>query len=130
MTYGVLGANMEGREEAFAVTLEHPWRENKPNVSRIPPGKYKATIYASPNRKGALVILLWNVPGRKDIEIHIGNVPADTLGCILAGESFDWVYPKSKPKERGILSSKAAMAELLAYLKGEPEIIVEIKDKF
>jgi hypothetical protein len=128
-TYGVMGAKIEGRMEAFGVTLELPWLDNRPNVSRIRPGLYTARIYASPKRKGALVILLENVPGRKKVEVHIGNTTADTEGCLLAGEQFEWVETRSG-RVRGILGSTKGMAELLTYLKGETDILVEIKDKF
>lgn len=130
-TYGVIGAVMEDhREEAFGVILELPWRDNRGNISRVWPGCYKATLYKSPRRKGKIVILLKGVPGRRMVEIHIGNTTRDTLGCQIIGESFDWVYRKNRARVRGVLSSRHAMKELLGYLKGAKEFMVIIQDRF
>jgi hypothetical protein len=64
--------------------LEPPWRGNQPNLSCIPPGRYRITLWLSPSR-GYVVPLLHRVPDRKEIEIHIGNWPQDTKGCLLPG---------------------------------------------
>jgi hypothetical protein len=51
----------------------------------IPAGTYQVTLYASPHF-GRLMPLLNDVPGRSMIEIHYGNVPGASEGCILVGE--------------------------------------------
>ena len=59
----------------------------------IQPGRYKVTLYLSPD-KGYKVPLLHDVPGRDAVEIHIGNSDADTRGCIIVGEyvgGYDWI---------------------------------------
>jgi hypothetical protein len=50
----------------------------------IPVGEYPVGIYDSPHAGHPLPILQ-NVPGRDFIEIHCGNVPEDSKGCILVG---------------------------------------------
>jgi hypothetical protein len=59
----------------------------------IPAGLYQVTIYRSPKR-GYDVPLLNDVPGRMEIEIHIGNYPYNTDGCILVGteHNTDVIY--------------------------------------
>jgi hypothetical protein len=54
----------------------------------IPLGTYPVVNYFSPhfNRQ---VPLLQNVPGRGEIEMHVGNYGADTDGCILQGSTID-----------------------------------------
>lgn len=66
-------------------TLELPLGDGLPG-SAIPEGTYSVGIYQSPHF-GRPMPLLAGVPGRSDIEIHFGNYPDNTRGCILLGES-------------------------------------------
>ena len=66
------------------VTLELPWRDNAHGVSCIPAGIYKAFRFNSPHI-GYELFQLANVPDRVGIDIHIGNFPKDTEGCVLVG---------------------------------------------
>lgn len=50
----------------------------------IPCGKYKVSVYYSPSQKEE-VALLADVPHFTMVEIHVGNFPKDTRGCILVG---------------------------------------------
>jgi hypothetical protein len=50
----------------------------------IPVGEYPVEIYDSPHAGHPLPILK-NVAGRDFIEIHCGNIPEDSKGCILVG---------------------------------------------
>ena len=63
-----------------------------PGKTCIPPGTYSVTIYFSPSHQGQ-VPLVNNVPGFDNIEIHTGNYPKDTKGCLLLGstESTDFI---------------------------------------
>jgi hypothetical protein len=66
--------------------LEDPVREG-PKVAgdtAIPTGDYRMTLYFSPRFKKQ-VLLFHDVPGFDYIEIHPGNYPTDTRGCILPG---------------------------------------------
>jgi hypothetical protein len=63
-------------EPANDPTLPHPC---------IPLGNYVVTLRYSV-RFQQTVPYLHDVPGRSDIEIHVGNTVPDTHGCILVGE--------------------------------------------
>jgi hypothetical protein len=66
-------------------TLEPPKKdEGKPRA--IPLGTYDVTIRWSEKHK-RLVPHVENVPGFAEIEIHVGNFPADTEGCLLVGKT-------------------------------------------
>lgn len=78
-TSGYLAVN--GNQIAY--TLERPWKDNAPLISAIPDGKYAGTLrYDHPDKWR---IELRDVPGRGNIQIHAGNTPADSQGCILIG---------------------------------------------
>ncbi|OPY91217.1 MAG: hypothetical protein A4E72_00234 [Syntrophus sp. PtaU1.Bin208] len=73
-------------------TLEMPDRENagtndSATAGRIPAGTYQAHVRTD----GPLGwrIELEGVPGRTNIQIHVGNTPEDTTGCILPGTTED-----------------------------------------
>jgi hypothetical protein len=59
-----------------------------PKETAIPRGRYRVTLVWSPKRN-ALVPLLLGVPQFTGIEIHIGNKPEDTEGCILLGLKYN-----------------------------------------
>lgn len=73
---------MDGKFSGY--TLEPPRRDppNKPRA--IPCGTYDVTWAFSP-KHNRFVPLVENVPDFTGIEIHIGNYPKDTLGCLLVG---------------------------------------------
>lgn len=78
----------------------------RPSVM-IPCGTYPVVLYDSPAHK-MKVPLLQDVPGRSSIEIHIGNFPADSKGCILVG----------RVKEEGYIEqSKMAFTALMRKLE-------------
>lgn len=117
----------------FALTLERPWRANRPSIgdlpgSCIPPGEYRCMrCRASPDynfrdspRFGD-TFQVFNVPGRSQILFHKGNLEDDTRGCILVGESFNYVAGRP-----GITASAQGFAEFLAYLAGESEFRLRI----
>lgn len=82
------------------VSLENP-------TAIIPAGRYSLSLYNSPHA-GHLVPLLTDVPGRTEIEIHCGNVPTDSKGCILVGLTHS-------PTE--LLESHAGFSSLMSCLK-------------
>lgn len=114
-TYGVL---VKESGEAFAVTLELPWKENKNKISRIPAGTYLLKKYSSDKFKNVFQIM--GVPGRDKCLLHVGNFPKDTEGCVLVAEWFDG---------GNVAGSKAGFQELsaviLAYNK---DVYLEITD--
>ncbi|AZO96077.1 DUF5675 family protein [Halocella sp. SP3-1] len=90
---------------------------NKPDVSCIKADTYQAGLYESPGFH-TMVILLQNKYGREWIEIHPGNYPRNTKGCILVGEL---------PGRNTVWKSRDKLAELIEFC-GNDEIIVIVKD--
>jgi len=68
--------------------LEPTARAGSPGPVCIPPGKYEILMQWS-TRFQMDTPHLQNVPGRTFIEIHPGNFPKDTEGCILVGTTKD-----------------------------------------
>lgn len=67
----------------IAYALELPWKNNAPLISAIPDGIYSGILrYDHPD---LWRIELTGVPGRDHVEIHTGNTPDDSEGCILVG---------------------------------------------
>lgn len=90
-------------------TLEDVVRQG-PKVrgkTAIPAGRYQVANTFSDRFQRYLPLLL-NVPGFKGIRIHPGNTAADTLGCILVGETQG---------EDAIGNSRRAFNALFARLK-------------
>ncbi len=67
-------------------SLEKPWKENLNNISSIPAGKYNAILRY--DHTDHWRIELKNVPGRTNVQIHIGNEVSDSKGCILVGNKL------------------------------------------
>jgi hypothetical protein len=90
-------------------TLEDGIRTNKVyGETAIPVGTYKVTVDYSGHFGTELPHVL-DVPKFEGIRIHPGNVPADTLGCILVGRNW-------QPGDEKITASKLAFAPLLAKI--------------
>lgn len=66
-------------------TLEPPRLDPPAKPRAIPCGTYGLTWAFSP-KHDRFVPLVENVPDFEGVEIHIGNYPQDTLGCLLVGE--------------------------------------------
>jgi hypothetical protein len=99
---------LDGAFECY--TLEDPEREVKiPHITCIPAGIYPVQKYLSPRWKRNVPLLV-GVPNFTAVEIHIGNFPRDTDGCILVGSVRD-------PKQAAIYSSKAAFELLMERLE-------------
>lgn len=120
--YATFG-RLEGKDGTrLGVTLEPPWEANQRGISCIPAGTYECRRYQSPKRGYQLFELL-NVPGRSNIEIHIGNTPRDTEGCILVGTAF------GKLAERdAVLNSRTAFSAFMDYLEGRDTFTLTIVD--
>lgn len=75
-----------GQHQAF--TLEPPIKPDDTKPRAIPNGTYKLTNRFSP-KHGHDVPHVEDVPGFEEIEIHPGNYPGDTEGCLLVGTAFE-----------------------------------------
>ena len=72
----------------FCYTLEPPTRDDEIKPRAIPAGTYEVRIGWSP-RHHRLIPMVGGVPGFSGVEIHIGNYPRDTEGCLLVGRTKD-----------------------------------------
>lgn len=117
-TFGVLRIG----HVPFALTLEEPWRDNRQNVSCIPPGEYLCKRVQSP--KFGNTFEVQGVDRRSHILFHKGNTLEDTQGCILIGEEFA-VRQDGTPV---LGSSAVGFAEFLAKTKGVDEFDLSITD--
>ena len=91
---------------------ENPWHDNAQGQSCIPAGRYrmKRDFY---NRGGYEAFEVLDVPNRSEIKIHIGNGPADVLGCLVVGKTpmlYKGVY--------GVASSTETYSKFMAALAG------------
>jgi Family of unknown function (DUF5675) len=67
-------------------TLERPWQRNIPLISSIPSGRYHGHVRT--NTSDRWRIELTDVPGRTNVQLHVGNFVADGLGCVLIGANL------------------------------------------
>lgn len=101
--------------------LELPWIENKPRVSCIPAGQYKAKKRQTTSFGMAYEVM--NVPSRSGILIHAGNyagnaakgMKANSQGCILLGMGRAKIGSQAS-----ITQSKAAIALFGEKTGGKP----------
>lgn len=118
---GCYGSLSVGNLDCY--TLELPWKDNTPNISCIPAGKYEAFIDHNVTIGGMEVIRLRDVPNRTGILIHVGNYTSDIAGCILVGNS-----QSTNSVKKMVTSSKFTMEKLLSEVELDDEIEVEIID--
>lgn len=102
-------------------TLELPWRDNRSNISCIPPGEYHVEIRLS-NKYGR-VYWVRHVPNRTYILIHSGNYAGDkskgfkshVMGCILLGKKSGFLGGQV-----AVLNSRVAVREFMNEMNYEP----------
>lgn len=116
---GTFGVLMDG-DIPFAVTLEREWLNNQKGISCIPCDDYICKRINSPQFGNTFEVT--NVPGRTLIEIHMGNILANTHGCIILGEQFEPLNG-----ENAVLSSGPAFREFLKRTTGLDEFLLSIR---
>jgi hypothetical protein len=120
-TLGVITNDADGSVMVPA-TLELPWRNNAHGdwtvASCIPAGTYTALRFNSPHI-GYVLYQLANVPDRVGVDLHIGNYPHDSEGCILLGESRE---------ADAIDSSKEAFDLFMGMLTGIDRFTLTVRD--
>ncbi len=110
--FATYGAFVDDEDAEICKTLELPWKDNVHNQSCIPPGTYTAHKRPSPKR-GYEVYELDHVLGRGNIQIHIGNLPKDTDGCILVGRHFGKIATAE-----GVIESRDAFSAFMKRFTG------------
>lgn len=98
--------------EFFCYGLEPPARDEKPRA--IPAGTYRVSFDWSP-RFQMVTPHVDNVPGFSEIEIHPGNYPHDTEGCLLVGKTKE---------ENFVGNSRQAWHELMARINSEVPVTI------
>lgn len=94
-TSGYLAINGEIK----SYTVELPWHGNEPEISSIPTGEYAANLRYDHSDQWRIEFR--DVPGRSAIQIHTGNSPADSKGCILIGMELGEDLCSIKPGTSG-----------------------------
>ena len=112
-----IGYTLEDKDRNLdnSMTLEKIKSIKEYGVTAIPTGVYEAKLFNSP--KHGDTILLEDVKGFSMIEMHVGNFPSDSLGCLLVGSSFGTDVVKN---------SKATIKKLIELVKDAESIIVII----
>jgi hypothetical protein len=87
------------RDVQIGATLELPWRFNQGNISAIPEGSYTGHVREDGDLGWRIELV--QVKNRKNVEIHVGNWPKNSTGCILLGLSA---------KKQGCVISKSGDA--------------------
>jgi hypothetical protein len=112
---------VDGQFECY--TLEDRVRPTKIyGETAIPSGRYQVVISMSERFKRRLPLLV-DVPNYSGVRIHPGNTDADTLGCILVGQS---------KAADSIGSSRAAFAALMPKLEAAAQaekVFIEVVDE-
>ena len=122
-THGVLFKN----NQKICYMADPPWKNNKPNVSCIPPGTYNVTYLArSASGKYRDVYLLHDVPNRLAILIHAGNLTGD-IGLGLKTHSHGCLLPGLRlgklANQRAVLASRAALNKLHKATNRKPFLL-------
>ncbi len=127
-SHGTEGIFAAGAFSCF--TMELPWKDNRPNISCIPAGRYKVTIRVSP--RFGQVYHVTEVEGRSSILIHSGNFAGDkslglrthSQGCILVGK-----YTGILEGQRAVLASRITLRRLLDFCGGQ-DFTLRIQEAF
>ena len=108
-TRGVILIN----NNAFCVSMELPWKNNKVSQSCIPIGVYNAKKYPSPTYGPTLML---DVVGRSYILFHQGNRMRDTKGCVIMAQHFTRMVG-----EQAIGNSRVIFKKFQRILKRTPD---------
>lgn len=86
---GYLSTRIIGEKKwtVAAYVLEPPEVGNLPGLSNVPAGTYP--VHVRQDGKLGWRLELEGVPNREHIELHVGNYPKNTEGCLLIGSTVD-----------------------------------------
>ena len=127
---GIPFQESEGTPGSFGAfkTLELPFRDNEPGISRIPARTYLCII-SHMNHLNIEAYQLQSVPGRTEVFIHPGNWAGDKIpgwwsdveGCILIGHGFLRIAPEQTGVPQfAVVSSRSAFASFMQEMQGQP----------
>lgn len=107
-------------------TVELPWKGNQRNISCVPTGTYELVLgrHVSEDGSSYPCYELRDVPGRSNVEIHIGNHIRHLLGCVAIGTRFEII--DGLP---GVASSSVAHARWMAIMADAPRARLTILDR-
>ncbi len=109
----------------ICVTLEPPWKDNKPSVSCIPVGVYVCRRVKSPKFGDTFEIA--DVPGRTHILFHKGNWAKDTYGCVILGSSFvGGSHTVGFTEEAMVVDSIYAFSGFMDFFKDDNEFKLDV----
>ena len=105
-------------DQVFA-TLEPPWLNNQRNISCVPSGDYPL-LYLPRSASGRYkrVYHVADVANRGGILIHSGNVPANTLGCLLVGMKHG-----NMAGGKAVLNSRTALQAMRDLMGTDPGVL-------
>ncbi len=95
-------------EELICLSMELPWRGNQNEISSIPAGAYAAILRQEKERDHGFTIELQAVPKRTNVQLHVGNVPKDSVGCVLLGNRAVLGKNKIQDSRNAVLKLKEA----------------------
>lgn len=98
--------------------LELAYRNNSSQISSIPPGGYEGFVRTDGARGWRIELV--GTGDRRNIQLHVGNRPLDTIGCILPG------LGDSTDLSCNISYSKEAMAKLKGLVGDNPNVRVAL----
>ena len=101
-------------EDFRCFTLELPYKDNRTDISCIPPGLYRGSKSVSPRHGSCIAIN--GVLGRTHIKIHVGNYTSQILGCILVGKSVIDINDDGIPD---VSNSAMTLEALMAVVPSE-----------
>jgi hypothetical protein len=118
-TFGVVLDGFNG--VPFCVSLELPYKDNKPNISCIPSGIYEGIRVDSP-RFGNTFEVQGNLGERTHILFHCGNSISDSRGCLILAENFS-------PNNR-VERSRIAFNEFMDRTENTDYFILQITETY
>lgn len=116
-TLGILHLVEDTKTLFTCRTLELAWRNNLPQVSCVPAGKYRM-VYEHSEKFNRKLWELKDVPGRDEIKFHVANFADQLLGCIAVG---DMHLDLNDNGERDLRNSKVTLSRLHDWTRGMNE---------
>lgn len=115
---GIFGNLYDDNDHHIACTLEHAYPVDDTGLfePKIQAGDYVCKRRFSPHF-GYDVFELIDVPGHDFIEIHVGNIQADSSGCILLGQ---------ERIANGLIGSRMAFSAFMIMLNGVAQFPLQV----